>query len=396
MPISFQDYKLDLLGDLLSEESLNASIEKQQKEQQYRMDNYWKIANTRNILFYRIGSYVAKELLSVYNNYVTPYVEMDQELAEEAESFYEEFKGVADYVRESVHTGENTVRGFKDAAVGMVDGLYTLALVCTPEVQEMYWAGELDAEMEQRIEGFYDVSTLMVTDPGEFVDVVGQSIADTYETEGMAYMVGGGLFELAAGKGVTKVIEKIGDLADIGKTTKVANLLDEGGLDTVEDITYVARKTQKSIIESVENSAEGSKGLTNFQKGNYGEMKMDEFFESQGYERISTDRVTDLNTPTHQGIDGVYYKDGPPPEYIIGEAKYGTSNLNKRLADGTNQMDDDWIAKRIEKAIGEEEYEKYLENKILYPDCETDVLLRINSDCTINEPIVLVDGNIVK
>ena len=112
VPISFQDYKLDLLGDLLSEESLNASIEKQQKEQQYRMDNYWKIANTRNILFYRIGSYVAKELLSVYNNYATPYVEMDQELAEEAESFYEEFKGIADYVREAVHTGENTVRGF--------------------------------------------------------------------------------------------------------------------------------------------------------------------------------------------------------------------------------------------------------------------------------------------
>ena len=55
---------------------------------------------------------MVKELLSVYDNYVTPYVEMDQELAEEAESFYEEFKGVADYVREFVHTGENTVRGF--------------------------------------------------------------------------------------------------------------------------------------------------------------------------------------------------------------------------------------------------------------------------------------------
>ena len=55
---------------------------------------------------------MVKELLSVYDNYVTPYVEMDQELAEEAESFYEEFKGVADYVRELVHTGENTVRGF--------------------------------------------------------------------------------------------------------------------------------------------------------------------------------------------------------------------------------------------------------------------------------------------
>lgn len=48
---------------------------------------------------------------------------------------------------------------------------------------------------------------------------------------------------------------------------------------------------------------------------------MDVYFKSQGYERISLDRVTDLNAPTHQGIDGVYYNlDGHPP-YIIGEAK---------------------------------------------------------------------------
>ena len=36
---------------------------------------------------------------------------------------------------------------------------------------------------------------------------------------------------------------------------------------------------------------------------------MDVYFKSQGYERISLDRVTDLNAPTHQGIDGVYYKE---------------------------------------------------------------------------------------
>ena len=47
---------------------------------------------------------------------------------------------------------------------------------------------------------------------------------------------------------------------------------------------------------------------------------MDVYFKSQGYERISLDRVTDLNAPTHQGIDGVYYNlDGHPP-YIIAEA----------------------------------------------------------------------------
>lgn len=30
-------------------------------------------------------------------------------------------------------------------------------------------------------------------------------------------------------------------------------------------------------------------------------MNMDVYFKSQGYERISLDRVTDLNAPTHQG-----------------------------------------------------------------------------------------------
>ena len=64
---------------------------------------------------------------------------------------------------------------------------------------------------------------------------------------------------------------------------------------------------------------------------------MDVYFKSQGYERISLDRVTDLNAPTHQGIDGVYYNlDGHPP-YIIGEAKYGSSRL-AILADGTPLM----------------------------------------------------------
>jgi hypothetical protein len=80
-------------------------------------------------------------------------------------------------------------------------------------------------------------------------------------------------------------------------------------------------------------------------------MKMDAYFESQGYTRISTDRVTDLNAVTHQGIDGVYYKpDGQPP-YIIGEAKYGSSTLST-LSDGTKQMSDDWINPRLSDSVG--------------------------------------------
>lgn len=124
----------------------------------------------------------------------------------------------------------------------------------------------------------------------------------------------------------------------------------------VDDAVAAARKKQKAVIESVENSAEGSKGLTTLQKGNYGEMKMDDYFESQGYKRLGAEenRVTDLNEPTHQGIDGVYYNPNGHPPYIIGEAKYGSSKLSK-TRDG-KQMSEPWIkgSNRLVNAVGKE------------------------------------------
>ncbi|MGT2711348.1 hypothetical protein ACVRXZ_03040, partial [Streptococcus oriscaviae] len=90
---------------------------------------------------------------------------------------------------------------------------------------------------------------------------------------------------------------------------------------------------------------------TSMRKGNYGEIVQDEYYRQLGYERISKDIVTSLDSPSHKGIDGVYYNpDGHPP-YIISEAKYNTAQLNKGLADGTNQMDRNWINKRLDKAI---------------------------------------------
>jgi len=107
---------------------------------------------------------------------------------------------------------------------------------------------------------------------------------------------------------------------------------------------------QAQVIEAVES---GEVQLdTNLKKGNYGEMKVDHDLEERGYERISTDAVTDLNEPTHHGIDGVYYKpDGEPP-YLIVDAKYDTAEL-KETADGT-QMSESWIDARLDDAVGKE------------------------------------------
>ena len=185
-----------------------------------------------------------------------------------------------------------------------------------------------------------------------------------------------------AGKAAENAAEDAAeDAAKAGKelesAAEDAGKVVESGIDSVYD-----------IVKGVEN---GDVPLSNnIQKGNYGEMKMDVYFKSQGYERISLDRVTDLNTPTHHGIDGVYYNpDGHPP-YIIGEAKYGSSRLSI-LADGTPQMSDKWIIDRLENAVGEEIANDIKMEMILNPDNVGSTLFHVLSDGGI-DITELIDG----
>ena len=108
---------------------------------------------------------------------------------------------------------------------------------------------------------------------------------------------------------------------------------------------------QDQVIESVES---GEIVLeTNQEKGNYGEMKVDQDLREKGYERISTDVVTDLKDPTHKGIDGVYYNpDGDPP-YLIVDAKYDKAKLKDEIGDG-RQMSQKWIDARLDDAVGKD------------------------------------------
>ena len=153
-----------------------------------------------------------------------------------------------------------------------------------------------------------------------------------------------------------------------------------------------AGESGKDSVDDIEKGVENGDILlsNNIQKGNYGEMNMDVYFKSQGYERISLDRVTDLNAPTHQGIDGVYYNlDGHPP-YIIGEAKYGSSRL-AILADGTPQMSDKWIIDRLENAVGEGVANDIKMEMILNPDNVGSILVHVSSNGEI-DITKLIDG----
>jgi hypothetical protein len=158
-------------------------------------------------------------------------------------------------------------------------------------------------------------------------------------------------------RGISKIVDKANDikkkvkLPDAKKQKKIKK-----GLGS--------KKQQQSIkdVESGKTKLEGygEKKNNHTRKKNYGEMKMDQHFEGKGFERVSTNRVTDIDhTKGPHGIDGVYENSKPPPKYIVAEAKYDSSKLNPSTKDGP-QMSKNWIENRLEAAVGSDLMEDIL------------------------------------
>ncbi|CDN36513.1 unnamed protein product [Bacillus thuringiensis DB27] len=189
-------------------------------------------------------------------------------------------------------------------------------------------------------------------------------------------------FSSIGGTNVTKIPQgeliegyyKFAKSKDGGKGTgKTGEISKESG--KVAQTLEAARAQQRTVIESVESGEVALK--TTKRKGNYGEMKMDDFFESQTYTRISDDRVLTLDQKIVKGIDGIYENSSPPPKYVIAEAKYNTAQLSNKK-DG-KQMSETWIdgSRRLESTVGEEMF--------LNPENVQNILINVDKD-----------GNVVK
>jgi len=197
--------------------------------------------------------------------------------------------------------------------------------------------------------------------------------------------------EEAAEEGVEKAAKEAAEEASEEAAEKAAKEAAEEAAEEVPEV--VVRQAdeitqgQKEIIDDVEN---GNTDLTtNKEKGNYGEMKMDDHMVSEhGLEPIHDNRVTSLDQKIETGIDGVYRDaDG---NYVIGEAKYNTSRLGNP-ADGP-QMSDDWIqgSNRIERAVGDAD----LADDILMNGYDR-VLTHIAPDGTITTSRINAAGEVV-
>lgn len=161
-----------------------------------------------------------------------------------------------------------------------------------------------------------------------------------------------------------------------------------------EGLTYEDKvEMQDKCIEDVESGDGELK--SNQEKGNYGEMKVDKDLRDKGYERISDDMVTGLDDKTHQGIDGVYYKEGGEPEYIILDAKYGKSDLSE-TKDGTKQMSDKWIDDRLDSSVGKEKADEIRLEKITNEDNVGSYVARIDEGGNVTYDKLDNDGNVTE
>ena len=131
---------------------------------------------------------------------------------------------------------------------------------------------------------------------------------------------------------------------------------------TAEEIA----ERQNRVIEDVES---GKIPLeTAAMKGAYGEMKADQAMRENGYQRISKTPVVGLDgeravnasvtdekiakgTDLAHGIDGVYFKEGGHPPYVIADAKYDTARLEENTKHG-KQMSGAWIDANLDKEVG--------------------------------------------
>lgn len=341
-----------------------------------------------------------EEIQRIYKESIVPFENTDDDYADQARFYYDMWETTGNKWDSLKETTGNTVQGVFDAGVETLDDTLSFALYLVFGGFVFSGVVSLPDEVEERVKDVDAGMQAMLKDPYKALEALGQSTTDTYEKEGLAYAIGYLGLDVVVDILVAKGLEKVKGTAKAADTAEAARKAQRAAnaAETAEDAAGAA-KTVDEVIEGGLNSVDDIiKGVengdillnNNIQKGNYGEMKMDAYFESQGYERISLDKVTDLNTPTHQGIDGVYYNpDGHPP-YIIGEAKYGNSRLYT-LADGTPQMSDKWIIDRLENAVGENVANDIKMEMILNPDNVGSSLVHVSVDGRI-DITELIDG----
>ena len=195
-----------------------------------------------------------------------------------------------------------------------------------------------------------------------------EEFASTASAEDWGKAIGRGGFEVGTALiPVTKIgklgtaaraADKLDDAADAGRLARVADDIADAARRFPDDAPIplkncsAASRARLGVAANGEALVDGvpvSK-LSNNMKGNFGEAMADSYADAQGWTKLNGP-PTEIGDKIDKGIDAVYLKDpGPPPKFVVADAKYGSAGLSK-LKDGTRQMSDDWIRPRLAEAV---------------------------------------------
>jgi hypothetical protein len=121
---------------------------------------------------------------------------------------------------------------------------------------------------------------------------------------------------------------------------------------------YKKKKTNPRKQDAWWNGTNNKGGAKRTVEGRLGEYQADKLFKAaHGYEKLNHDgKLIDLEDPPKgKGIDGVWEKAGPPPEYFITETKYNSVKEDGSPKDLTKgQMSNNWVRKNLGRAVSED------------------------------------------
>ncbi|MBI9065004.1 MAG: hypothetical protein JEZ14_23655 [Marinilabiliaceae bacterium] len=161
----------------------------------------------------------------------------------------------------------------------------------------------------------------------------------------------------------------------------------------LSDFSPVIRRNPDNLNQRrlIDEFTDGIASSTNARKGNFGEIGADLDLNTKGYKSLQP-RITNIDEAGHNGLDGVYQKDG---QYFIVEGKYtGSASLNP-ANDATGlarQMSDDWIATRDWSNVN---LEQSAIDELLDTGNYQRVLAKVAPDGSVSYKLIDADGYVI-
>ena len=264
---SFPDYKHFFINWWSKEADAIRAEEEREKHRRER--NYDKLASFRSNSVssaFRLFGDEVDAIWDIYNNAIVPFENTDDDYSDEARFWYGMWATTGNELEDVGNGIKNLGRGLWDAAVDLVDGVFSLALYLVFGGFVFSGVVSLPDAVEERCRGVDAGIQAILKDPLGVIEAMGQSMTDTYEEEGLAYAVGyislDVIAEIAAtkgaggAKGAAKAADTAADAA--GAAKKVDTVTDAAGTAKTADTATDAAGAVYTV-DKVEETADAAK-----------------------------------------------------------------------------------------------------------------------------------------